>query len=120
VYTMQGVGFDLHEEFSFHEQSEDTIWYKFKIASAAQTGTYTVRTTNPWCSSSLTFGNKIVSTSSASVTNLITANVTDRSVNFSWTYPASWVYKFEYAVTTSATPPASGTLTTTLKLLEML
>jgi hypothetical protein len=108
VQTLQGIG-------NPNEQtSPDTLWYKFKINSAAQAGTYTIRTANPWCSNGLDFGNVTVSTSSTAVTGLTAANVTDGSVNFSWTYPASWVNKFEYAVTTSATPPASGTLTTNL------
>ncbi|MBL7737605.1 MAG: hypothetical protein JNK14_00170 [Chitinophagaceae bacterium] len=70
VYSMEGVGRD---EFT----SEDTIWYKFAIASNSQAGHYTVRVSNPWCAP-IDFGSQDVF--------LVTANTICPGANTSFSF----------------------------------
>jgi hypothetical protein len=49
VYSFAGIG---TAEFN----SPDSVYYNFAITSVSQAGLYTVRTTSPYCSSSVDFG----------------------------------------------------------------
>jgi hypothetical protein len=78
------------------------------FSSGAKAGIYRVRAIKPGCNP-VDFGNASV-TATQALTGLATSYFDEISVNFSWASSGADVPRYEYAVTTSATAPASGTL----------
>ena len=71
VASLEGIG--------RASESQDTIWYNFKFTDPAQSGTYTVRMSNPYCNA-VDFGNVTVSTNGSWI----------GSVNSNWEDPLNW------------------------------
>ncbi|MBL7737604.1 MAG: hypothetical protein JNK14_00165 [Chitinophagaceae bacterium] len=101
ITTLQGIG-NANEE-----GSPDTVWYKFKLTSAAQTGVYSVRSFDPYCGN-LYFGYSEVSFFSGSVTGLNAIYIGEDLVGFNWDQQGSGPSSYEWAFTSDPSPPASA------------